>query len=209
MLSAASSRAPRKGEPSTLAIHREETESLALIVGRKIRELRQSRGISLNNLARECGVTASLVSQVERGLAAPSLNTLRALADGLHVPLVTFFHGPAPHDGVVMRAADRPRLSLPGSDADYEILSPRHSRRLLVGQLTLGPGRDNASRPMSHRADEVAIVVAGTVEVTWGEDVIRLGTGDSILIPEGVPHRMTNVGEEPAQIMFAIAPPSF
>ncbi|MBX5477037.1 MAG: helix-turn-helix transcriptional regulator [Clostridia bacterium] len=163
----------------------------------------------LKDLAERTGVTPSLISQVERGLATPSLHTLRALADALEVPVVTFFQEPSNQEGVVMRAADRPRLSLPSSEAVYEILSPRDSDKLLMAEVRLRPGQSTSARPFAHNADEVTVVLKGTVKFEWGDQVFRLRTGDSILIPRGVPHRMTNIGSVEARVIFSMTPPSF
>jgi transcriptional regulator with XRE-family HTH domain len=182
---------------------------MALAIGRTIREIRQGQGLPLSELARRSGVTPSLLSQVERGLASPSLHTLREVAAALNVPLATFFREPVTHSDIVLRAADRPRLSLPGDEAEYELLTPRASRRLQLGLVRLAPGKSTAGRGLAHAADEVAFVLAGEVEVEWDDERIRLSAGDSIFIPEGVRHRWVNVGAAEARVAFAMTPPAF
>jgi transcriptional regulator with XRE-family HTH domain len=67
-------------------------------LGGTIRELRQERRLSTVALAKACGVSTSLISQVERGLTSPSLDVLWSVARTLDVPIGTFFQGSAPEE---------------------------------------------------------------------------------------------------------------
>ena len=60
-------------------------------IGEKIAQNRKNKGLSIRDLAKLAEVTPSLLSQIERGLANPSVNSLKSIANALNVPLFTFF----------------------------------------------------------------------------------------------------------------------
>ncbi|MDO7204427.1 helix-turn-helix transcriptional regulator [Paraclostridium bifermentans] len=60
-------------------------------IGEKISQIRKSKDLSVRDLSKLCGVTASMLSQIERGIANPSVNSLKSIASALNVPLFTFF----------------------------------------------------------------------------------------------------------------------
>src|SRR5919106_6491606 len=76
-------------------------------VGVRIRELRTGRGMTLTALARATGLSAGLISQVERRLTDPSLETLRRIARTLDVPLFSLFREPDADSGAVVIRRDR------------------------------------------------------------------------------------------------------
>ena len=67
-------------------------------IGLKIRELRKHRGITLKEFSQKVGVTASLISQVERGVAAPSISSLKKISDALGISIAVFFNDQAQKD---------------------------------------------------------------------------------------------------------------
>ena len=87
---------------------REELE-----LGVRIRALRERRGLSLRVVAERAGVSESFVSQIERGVASPSVASLRALADALGESIASFFDGSEPV-GKLVRVAERRRLVAAG-----------------------------------------------------------------------------------------------
>lgn len=177
-------------------------------LGAKVRTARERHGLLLKDLAAACGVTASLLSQVERGLANPSLNTLRAIAQALEVPLVTFFED-TPSVGHVVHRDQRRHLTLPGAVAEYELVSPRAAHHLEVGIMELKPGKWSVGDPLGHRGEEVSWIVDGVFDLETDTQVIRLLEGDSVLIPEWTPHRWMNAGSVLGRVGFAISPPGF
>src|SRR5688572_23233740 len=94
-------------------------------VGVRIREVRTARGMTLTGLARSTGLSAGLISQVERGLTNPSLETLRRIARTLDVPLFSLFREPdAESEAVVVRRERRMQVSSPHGGIRYQRLSP-------------------------------------------------------------------------------------
>ena len=98
-------------------------------LGRQLRRLRDDRGLSLRALASEVDVTASFLSQVERGLSSPSLSTLRQLAAFFEVPVFQLLVEYEVNRAVV-RADERVTISLPDSVMSYELLSSPTARAI-------------------------------------------------------------------------------
>src|SRR5688500_3489777 len=130
-------------------------------MGGEIRALRQQRGLSAVALARAIGMSTSLVSQIERGVTAPSLEVLWAIARALQVPIGAFFEDgasegnavagapPASPKAVVVRANARKRLALPHS-VSYELLSPDLKGQIEFTWAAFEPGDDAPRQPSTH-----------------------------------------------------------
>lgn len=182
-------------------------------LGGTIRELRQERRLSTVQLAKVCGVSTSLISQVERGLTSPSLDVLWAIARALDVPIGTFFQGepveePPGKAPVVVRAGYRKKLGV-NSTLTYELLSPDLCHQIEFIWVEFGPGVEGPLAPFTHAGEEQMVVIQGEMHF-WvdGEEYV-LQTGDCITIDASRPHRAGNRSNAPAVVIAAITPPSF
>lgn len=191
-------------------------------LGAEIRALRSSRGLSTVQLARACGVSPSLVSQVERGVVAPSLEVLWAVARALEVPIGTFFQhdadipaddggGEGPDAGIkatVVRASQRKRLGLTAS-LTYQLLSPDLRRQIEFVWVEFGPGEEGPLEPFIHAGEEQMVVIEGQMTVMIDGEEWVLEQGDCITFDSSLPHRAANRGARTAVVIAAITPPSF
>jgi transcriptional regulator with XRE-family HTH domain len=197
-----------------------ETRLQALGAG--IRALRRERGLTTATLAAKCGVSRSMISQVERGLAAPSLDVLWGLARALDVPIGTFFQGyyPALDPGrapgitapgaavTVVRAGERKRLGLTPS-LTYQLLSPDVQHQIEMIWVEYGPGESGPATPFQHAGEEQMVVIEGKMQMWIAGEIYPLEAGDSITFDSALPHRALNPYSEPATVIAAITPPSF
>jgi transcriptional regulator with XRE-family HTH domain len=179
-----------------------------IMIGEKIRALRQQRGMTISELAEAVGLSPSAVSQIERGTIDPSLRTLRSVADELHSPVFSFFLE-SPSQGLVVRKNERRSFSLPDRDAEYELLTPDLNRRLEMIFMYLEPGMSTPHQPLPHAGDECLVVLEGKTRVEAGGQQYLLEEGDGIYLDEGVPHKVTNVGEGRVVCVAGITPASF
>jgi len=196
----------------------DEIEQEMLEVGRKIRVRRLQAGLTLQRLASAVGVSQSLISQVERGLASPSITTLRRIAAALDVPIAALFLGDEmPSRGetdrlvrrLVVRHPERKRLHVPRSKIGYELLTPDLNRKVEFLWIQYEPGSVTHPTPMSHPGEENAVCLEGSVVVTIdGQDFV-LNAGDSISFDSGRPHQVENRSDQRAVLISAITPPSF
>src|ERR1051326_290950 len=147
-------------------------------LGRRIRSARTRRGLSAAELANLAGVSKSLVSQIERGIAAPSIDTVRRLASALELPVFSLFME-EPDNGMIVRHGERRIVRYPGSGATREILSPTLGGRMVLVWVTFPPGEDGRE-PVRHVGEESVVVIRGTLEVHLGEERVLLEIGDSM-----------------------------
>lgn len=178
-------------------------------LGARIRALRLARGETLRKLAAQAGVTESFLSQVERGVASPSIASVQRIARALGTSIAELF---ATDDraGIVVRAADRRRVVYQGLGAVDEFLTRATDGRLQVIMSTIQPGGGTGDEAYTHDSDEeVVVVLEGVLDLWVGPEHYRLETGDAVTHSSRVPHRNTNPGPGVARVLFCITPPSF
>ena len=184
-------------------------EPQELELGRRLRAVREEKGLSLRAVADGAGVSESFLSQVERGAASPSVASLRRLAVAMGESVGAFFEGP-PVSGRVVRVRDRIRLVHPHRDWEDVLLTPRESRRLQVILSTIEPGGGSGDEPYTHESEEECVVVLkGSLEFWVDDERYLLEEGDSLLFESRRPHRNRNPGPSKAEVMWIITPPGY
>jgi transcriptional regulator with XRE-family HTH domain len=177
-------------------------------VGARIRALREAMGFSLRDLAERSGVSAPMLSQVERGETSPTLAVAAKIAAGLELTLSQLLRLDEGQHVAVVRAADRHRFergghrveeltpSLPGQRADVSL------HVLASGAATGGRADPPMHEPGSR---ETAVVLAGTLALTVDGTRYELRGGDSVTFDADLPHHFENEGEEPTRFLAVIA----
>jgi transcriptional regulator with XRE-family HTH domain len=179
-------------------------------IGRKILEYRKSKNLSIRELAELAQVTPSLLSQIERGLANPSINTLKIIARILDAPLFTFFTESKDTDELVVREDKRKKMIFPeNNNLSYELLSPNLQGALEFLLMDLTPNSQSSEELMSHEGEEAAYIIEGKVDLYLADEVITLNRGDSVKILPHMKHKWKNKYDENVKVVFAITPPSF
>jgi transcriptional regulator with XRE-family HTH domain len=176
----------------------------ARLVGGRLREARQGRGMTLDGVARETGLTKSFVSAVERGETSPSIGSLYRICEVLGVAVASLFEtAPAPESNVVRRTDVR-GVSFGGEGVENLVLSPRGERRAQVIETHIAPGGSPGPEPWSHSGELViATVLEGAVEFRFGERTTTLQAGDTVSYSPAEPHSWRNPdGENPAVALF-------
>lgn len=178
------------------------------MLGGRIRALRQEQRLTVRQLASSAEVSPALISQVERDLTDPSLDSLRRIAQALGVPLFDLFQQPEDTAVAVVRRDARMQVRTPHSELTYSRLTPGIGK-LEVLEGVLKPGAVSSREPWSHPSEECAVVSAGELTVEVGTQRHRLTAGDSCRFDSRLPHRYLNDGEESAVFLLSITPPSF
>jgi transcriptional regulator with XRE-family HTH domain len=178
-------------------------------LGRKVRSLRESRGMSLKDLAKQAGVSESFVSQIERGVANPSVASLRRLAEALGSSVGALFQGPET-GGRLVRVQDRARLVDPARRWEDFLVTPREAKRLQVILSVIEPGEGSGDEPYSHDSDEECVLVLrGTLEFHVGDESYLLTKGDSLLFESRTAHWNRNPGPGKTEVLWITTPPSY
>jgi transcriptional regulator with XRE-family HTH domain len=180
-----------------------------LQLGPRIRALRQARHLTLRDIAQRAAVTESFLSQVERDVTSPSIATVQRIARALDLSIAQLFAEDADTGRVVRREARR-RVAYAGLKAVDEFLTANMAGRLQVILSTIEPGGGTGAEPYTHDSDEeVAIVLAGVLDLWVGDEHYVLRDGDSITLPSRLPHWNANLGSDPVTVLFCMTPPSF
>lgn len=190
-------------------------------MGAEIRALRQQRGMKLADLADEIGMSTSLISQIERGITAPSLEVLWAISRALGVPIGAFFQEDgatdhlataatpsSPPKAQVVRANARKRLALPNT-VTYDLLSPDLKGQIEFTWAEFEPGNQSPIEPYTHAGEEQMVVIEGEIHFWVDGEEFVLQKGDSIRIDSSLPHRTANLSDKKAIVIAAMTPPSF
>ncbi|MFC7686444.1 helix-turn-helix domain-containing protein [Ureibacillus sp. GCM10028918] len=176
-------------------------------VGVKIEQYRKNSGCSLRELAMKADITPSMLSQIEKGHANPSIQTLKSLAKVLDVPVFTFLIDEVDTRDLVVRSEQRKQIMIDG--LEYELISPDFTSQLATAIMHLKPGTSSSETPMSHKGEEVAFVLSGPIQLSLLGDEYILKTGDSVKIPAQALHMWRNSTDELVSILFSVTPPSF
>lgn len=197
-------------------------------LGGRLRARRDDVGLSLRELARRVGVSASLISQIETGKVQPSVSTLYALVTELggsfdevlfgEPPLPATRHtDPAatapvdllstiltyPRDAAVQRADDRRTIQL-NAGVRWERLTSHSVPGVEFLFVVYEPGA--ASGPpdefQRHSGREWCYVIRGTLDLVVGSDEHRLTDGDAITYDATVPHRLNHPGDGPLEMVW-------
>ena len=178
-------------------------------VGERLRAIRGLRRATLKTIADRAGVSESFLSQVERGKASASIASLRRIAGALGVSVSDLFEPSGPPRPRVLRRDERPSLAF-GILGRKLLLTPRPLQHLEVFAGELDVGGSTGEEPYAHGdSEELFVVLNGNVQLELGGDVHELSSGDSIDYRSSTPHRVVNVGQARAEVMWIISPPSY
>lgn len=176
-------------------------------IGDNLRDLRAREGMSLRQLANATGLSATLLSQVERGVTDPSLKTLRALSSVFGEASSSLFSNSQPVLLHVSRPGERSRISSPTGHIQYERITPNNGQ-LEVLRGTLHSGDWSSDTPWSHDAIECVYVEEGVLTVIVGERRLSLETGESVTFESRQPHRYGNETDEITTFILSVTPPT-
>jgi len=178
-------------------------------VGERLRAIRGLRRATLRTIADRAGVSESFLSQVERGRASASIASLRRIAGALGVSVADLFEPSGPPRPRVLRRDERPALAF-GILGRKLLLTPRPLQHLEVFVGELDQAGSTGTEPYAHGdSEELFVVLAGNVQLELGGEVHELEAGDSIDYRSSTPHRVVNIGDDRAEVMWIISPPSY
>ena len=178
-------------------------------VDERLQALRRFRRSTLRDIAERSGLSESFLSQVERGRSSASIASLKRIADALGVSMADLFEPDVLPGPRVLRRDDRPALSF-GILGRKLLLTPGplHHLEVFAGELEVGGS--TGEEPYAHGdSEELFVVQSGTVQLELGGEVFELERDDSIVYQSSTPHRVSNIGEELAEVMWIVSPPSY
>lgn len=176
-----------------------------LNIGEKIAQYRKSKDLSIRELAKMAEVTPSLLSQVERGLTNPSVNSLKSIANALNAPLFTFFTSEVIKEDLIVRGNNRKKVIIHGAEnVIYEMLASSVNGNLEFAIMDLSPKSSSCIGYIHHNGYEIAYVLEGEATLHLDDEKFELKKEDSVKIPVGMKHRWENNSDLQAKVIFAV-----
>jgi len=185
-------------------------------LGPRLRLAREQRQLSVRELARRIGCSASLISQIERGISVPSVGVLYSLATELDTSLDHLLFGAEPRQplaaapvpdapGIVQRAGGRNIIDL-ASGVRWERLTPGADAMTDFLEVVYSPGGHSTDerRPLRHDGREYGLVISGTLQANVGFESYELGPGDSIAFDSSTPHEYLNKTGEVVRAIWVV-----
>lgn len=176
-------------------------------IGAKIRNLRNQNGLTQEELADRTELTKGFISQMERGLTAPSVSTLLDIVECLGTNLSDFFH-------------EENELQIVYPKEDYFEKEDEHKNSItwLIATaqscsmepilVQLQPGQ-SMPEDKPHEGEEFGYVLDGEIRLHYGEDVYTVRKGDSFIFPANRKHKISSACKKVSSILWISSPPSF
>ena len=176
--------------------------------GSRIKQLRLSKGISMAQLSKEVEVTRSMLSQVEKGQAMPSLPTLGRIVEALGVSLSEFFSTEVDSDlreeDIIIRKGHRKMIPIPETKSSYQLLTPNTNSKLEFFISELAPNESECDLPSIHGGEEFFYVLEGKTILRVEDKKYDLNPGDSGSFDSSVSHSFSNRSEKIVKVLFAV-----
>lgn len=177
-------------------------------LGSRLRALRTARQLTILELAAKAGVSAGIISQIERGNSNPSMKTLQLIRAALGVNMWEFLDKGEGSGGTeapfVQRKNSRPRLILGETQLVKELLSPQNDQNLRFMIVTMPPGSESED-VLVGEGQKGGYIMAGRVQLTVGERVAELFEGDSFQFKSHIPHRISNRSDAEAKLIWIMS----
>ncbi len=179
--------------------------AVSIDVGMRLRQLREERGHSIRELARQSGLSANALSLIERGKTSPSVSTLYKISEALGEPITAFFEIPGEKERIVFRKSTE-RTRVPFTRGIWEGLGGE----LFVGHvepfaLTLETGANSGPNPIVHTGHEFVVCLRGQLEYQVEHEVFLLEAGDTLLFAAHLNHRWRNPGPLVTNAVFVLS----
>ena len=179
-----------------------------MIIGAKIRRLRQEKNLTQDELASRCELSKGFISQLENDLTSPSLNTLSNILESLGATLKDFFNDYS-DERIVFRNEDFYEVE----DKDYkfkiEWIIP-NAQKNMMEPIMITLEQDGCSKEeIAHQGEEFGYVLTGSIYIHLGSKKYRAKKGEAFSYKSNVNHYISNAGKTEAKVMWIASPPSF
>jgi transcriptional regulator with XRE-family HTH domain len=176
----------------------------------KLKPLRLANHMTLKELSKKAGCTDAYLSQLERGLANPSIMILKKIASALQVKVVDFFLEEETNgDDVVTSERERVNINFRRGDAKMQMLvRDIKNKRMQPFYTTVEPG-GGSEGSYSHIGEEFGIVLRGVLEIKIQGRTHRVKKNESFYFSSREPHSWSNPGKGKTEVIWVVSPPTF
>lgn len=178
-------------------------------LGQTVMSYRKKSNMTIRAFSDYSGISTSLISQIERNQANPSLSVLELISKALNVPLYTLFINDIDTDTLISRKKDRKKIYRENSDhIVYDVLTPDFMKtHIEVLMMDINGNSSTTESHYSHTAkEELAVIMNGDIDVELNGVVYQLFEGDVVRIPPNLKHRFINPHGNTASVLFILTP---
>lgn len=190
-----------------------EVSAADLWLGLQLRTLRKAAKLSMSDLAQRANLSIGMISQIERGVASPSIRSLRQISDALGVPPAQFFQDglqpPLEEMGKIVRKMARRQLTLPRNGVAKQLLTPDLDGATEMLLVIVEPGGSSGPEHYVHKGEDAGLVLVGSLELWIEGHMHLLHEGDSFRFKSSLPHRFANPTAAETQVLWVITPPLY
>jgi mannose-6-phosphate isomerase-like protein (cupin superfamily) len=179
-------------------------------LGRRLRDLRRRKEMSLRAVSRSSRIAASYLSAVEKGKRNVSVAKLKTILESLGLGLSEFFSQNPQPPKVVYRKEELTEIGVHGTGISYrEVATGRHGRALQLTVERYEVAAQTGPEMLQYDSEEAGIVLKGRLELTIDSESYVLAPGDAYYIDNNRPHRFRNVGRGELMTVSVNTPTSF
>jgi transcriptional regulator with XRE-family HTH domain len=179
-------------------------------LGAYIKAKRKELGLSLRDLAATTGLSATFLSNFERGVANPTLESLRKVANALNTPILYMTNNGPQGANPVIRHEHRRHLNLLNGQIRYEILTPTLNKKMVLFEARVLPEQGNiVAGPLPEPTEECLVMLSGQISISISGQNYELEAGDSIYFEGRNLESIIAIGGREARYISAITPPVF
>ena len=177
-------------------------------IGKRLKEHRLAKGMTLKEVEAAAGVSATHVSEIERGMTSPTIGALSRIGEAIGVELSSlvkkeYFSGMS-----IVGKNERKEMQFKDWGATYYSLTKDISNpKFSFLEVKLDPGIKRPEGKSTHVGEEFALVIKGVMEILIGDEQYILKEGDSIHYRANKPHAMRNIGGVPCRAIWVSLPP--
>jgi len=173
-------------------------------MGKKMKEIRTAKGLSLDFLANETGFSSDYLSRIEGGELTPPVATILRLARALEIDSGVLLREER-QDADARKAEDFKKRT---EDYSYQTLTPEAlNKHLKAFKVFIEPTADHKGVAYQHEGEEFIYVIKGTIEVTVGDNTTILSPDHSIHFNSSIIHKLRNVSTEKAELIVVLYTP--
>ena len=180
------------------------------LIGHNIKRHREQLKISIRELAKKLTVSASFLSQLEKGKALPSVTTLKSIADALQTTVgILVGEGEKVLHNPLVRAIERKSLKNVEGQTLFLLTSPDYNKQMEPILFEFDENATSGDSLYQHFGQEFVFILDGGLEITLNEKRYFLDKGDSIYFNSQNPHFVKNVHQGVTRALWVITPPTF
>lgn len=187
---------------------RHNLDQLNIVIAKNLKNLRETRKLSLDNVAKLTGVSKSMIGQIERGEANPTISTLWKIANGFKISFTELMHRPETDIEIVSIKDTRPLIEDGGRFRNYPIFPFDNNRRFEIYTVAVDAGSCLDAEPHPKGTQEFMTLFSGQMTITINNEEYILAANTSIRFKADVAHRYKNTGDETCHFSMVIYYPA-